>query len=183
MSLRFLLDTNTVSERFRPAPNAAVMDRMRQHVGEMAIAAPVWHELLFGCFRLPPSRRRTQFEQLLFEVLQPTIPILPYDGDAASWHARERARRFQQPPPFIDEQIAAVAHVHDLALVTANVSDFIGFEGLRVENSAEEQRFSKCARAAASAFVGRCPILRSGEDGHQSGVESSPRAERRGGEW
>lgn len=134
MSLRFLLDTNTLSECFRVEPNAGVMAKMQQHAGELAIASVVWHELLFGCFRLPMSRRRTQFEHLMFDVIQPTIPILTYDETAATWHARERARLHQQPPPFVDGQIAAVARARDLVLVTANVSDFASFEGLQIEN-------------------------------------------------
>lgn len=134
MSLRFLLDTNIVSELLRPRPNTAVLERVRDCSDEIAIATPVWHELLFGCLRLPPSRRRAEIERALFEVVQPVLPILPYDEAAATWHARERARLFQQPPPFADGQIAAVARVHDLTLITANVSDFASFEGLRVEN-------------------------------------------------
>jgi len=34
----------------------------------------------------------------------------------------------------VDGQIAAVAHVHGLALVTTNETHFVGFEGLTVEN-------------------------------------------------
>ena len=62
--------------------------------------------------------------------------MLPYDDEAAKWHATERVRLegIGRTPPFIDSQIAAVAFVNGLALVTANVSDFSGFLGLRVEN-------------------------------------------------
>lgn len=35
-------------------------------------------------------------------------------------------------PPFLDGQIAAIAYVHDLVLVTSNVSDFQNFEGVDV---------------------------------------------------
>jgi tRNA(fMet)-specific endonuclease VapC len=35
-------------------------------------------------------------------------------------------------PPFADGQIAAIAAVHGLTLVTANVADFRPFKGLQV---------------------------------------------------
>lgn len=65
-----------------------------------------------------------------------TMEILAYTATAAEWHARERARlaALGRTPPFIDGQIAAVARVNRLILVTRNVSDFHGFEGLAIED-------------------------------------------------
>jgi hypothetical protein len=40
-------------------------------------------------------------------------------------------------PPFLDGQIAAIAFVNDLVLVTRNVDDFAPFEKLRIENRFE----------------------------------------------
>jgi tRNA(fMet)-specific endonuclease VapC len=62
------------------------------------------------------------------------MPILPYDADAAQWHARERARLATagKIPPFADGQIAAIARVNGLTLVSANLSDYAHFDGLRV---------------------------------------------------
>ena len=59
MSLKYLLDTNVVSEPLRPVTNQKILDRLQQHQNEIAIASVVWHELLFGCYRLPPSAKRT----------------------------------------------------------------------------------------------------------------------------
>ena len=63
--MQYLLDTNTVSEPLRPKPAAGIMQGLREHDGEMAIPAPVWHELRFGCARLQPSRRREALERYL----------------------------------------------------------------------------------------------------------------------
>jgi tRNA(fMet)-specific endonuclease VapC len=62
------------------------------------------------------------------------MPILPYDADAADWHAAERARLAfaGRVPPFVDGQIAAIAVTRGLTLVTANVADFRPFAGLTV---------------------------------------------------
>jgi tRNA(fMet)-specific endonuclease VapC len=39
-----------------------------------------------------------------------------------------------KPPPFVDGQIAAIAKVNDLVLVTSNRSHFELFEGLEIQN-------------------------------------------------
>lgn len=63
-----------------------------------------------------------------------TLPILPYDAAAAAWHGRERARLQRKgiSPSFADGQIAAIAKVHGLTVVTRNTADFRRFEALDV---------------------------------------------------
>lgn len=136
VSPRFLLDTSTLSEPLRPTPNAGLMRRLRVHSGQLAIAATTWHEALFGLHRLPDGHRKQSVQDYLFQVVAPALPILPYDEMAAEWHAREQARLslLGQSAPFADGQIAAVAKVHGLTLVTENASDFLSFEGLTVES-------------------------------------------------
>lgn len=136
MTLKYLLDTNVISELLRPKPSEAVLVKFREHQDEIGIATVVWHELLFGCYRLPESERRSVVEAYLFEVIGPSIPILPYDERAAHWHAMERARltRTGKTPPFADGQIAAVAGVSDLVLITFNKSDYQHFQGLHIED-------------------------------------------------
>jgi tRNA(fMet)-specific endonuclease VapC len=110
------------------------MRRLRDHEGEMAIPALVWHELRFGCARLPRSRRREAIERYLDDVVAVCFPVLDYDGRATDWHALERARLVAtgRTPPFVDGQIAAIALVNDLILVTPNKADFRDFKGLQV---------------------------------------------------
>lgn len=134
MTLKYLLDTNIVSEPLRPQPDRGVLRRIRRHEGEIAIPTVVWHELRFGMERLPPSRRRDAIELYLDRVVLAAIPILDYDRAAAEWHARERARLAARgvTPPFADGQIAAIAQTQNLALVTRNEADFRRFMGLRV---------------------------------------------------
>lgn len=134
--MRFLLDTNALSEAVRPAPNARLMERLAAHHAECATAAPVWNELVYGCRRLPESARRRALERYIFEVLRPHLSVLPYDQRAAEWHASEQARLepLGRTPPFVDGQIAAIASTNGLTLVTANAPDFAGFEGLHLED-------------------------------------------------
>ncbi|MBM3466083.1 MAG: type II toxin-antitoxin system VapC family toxin [Armatimonadetes bacterium] len=135
MSLRFLLDSNVLSEPPRRTPNAHVMQRLRAHVGEIAIATVVWHEMVYGMFRLPESPKRAQLTDYLYRTVRMTVAILDYNEDAAHWHAAERARleALGKSTSFADGQIAAIAHVHGLTLVTRNLADFASFEGLQME--------------------------------------------------
>jgi tRNA(fMet)-specific endonuclease VapC len=91
---------------------------------------------------MPVSKRREQIEEYLNTAILAVLPILPYDERAAAWHGKERARleALGRSPAFADGQIAAVAAVNNLILVTRNADDFRNFEGLRVENWFEESK-------------------------------------------
>jgi tRNA(fMet)-specific endonuclease VapC len=130
------VDANVLSEPLKPIPNPSVLQQIEKNRADLVTASPVWHELLYGCDRLPKSKRRAIIEHYLWHALAPSLPILPYDTRAAERHASERARLagVGKTPPFRDGQIAAIAFVHDLILVTRNVDDFAGFEQLRIEN-------------------------------------------------
>ncbi len=136
MKPRYLLDTNILSEPLALTPNRSVLARLKRHEGELATASVVWHELVFGASRLPESRRRTTIERYLNEVVEATIPIIAYDAVAAAWHGTERARlqKLGAEPSFADGQIAAVARLNDLVVVTRNMKDFRQFKGVRLEN-------------------------------------------------
>ena len=132
MTLKFLLDTTIVCAPIAKEPNKRVVKRLEQHSAFCAIAAPVWHELVYGSSRLPAGKRRTALEEYLHTVVRRSFPVLPYDDVAAEWHGRERARLEEsgRTPPFIDGQIAAIASSQGLTLVTANTKDFHGFTDL-----------------------------------------------------
>ena len=98
MNERFFFDTNALSEPLRPAPSPAFLNRFRAHAHEIATAAPVLHELMFGARRLPPSRRRNTIEHYIRDVVLVTLPVLSYDAMAAQWHADERARLWERDP-------------------------------------------------------------------------------------
>jgi tRNA(fMet)-specific endonuclease VapC len=137
LTLRYLLDTSTVSAVIAPKPNRAVVQRLGLRDQECAIASVVWNELVYGCNRLPVGKRRAELEAFLREVVGRAFPILPYDETAATWHGVERARQEKvgRTAPYVDGQIAAVARVNDLILVTANTKDFVGkFTDLVVED-------------------------------------------------
>lgn len=134
MTRRYLLDTCVLSEPVSARPHPLLTARLRENLARCATAAPVWHELWYGACRLPPSRRREALERYLRESVGATLPILPYDDQAARWHAEQRARLAAagRSAPFVDGQIAAVATAAGRVLVTCNVFHFAGFEELEV---------------------------------------------------
>ena len=135
MSLRYLLDTNALSEPARPIKNLAFMRRLSKAVHEIATCAPAVAEVWFGLEILPQGRRREALEAYYGGILT-AMPILPFDAAAAQLHGRLRAelRRGGRAAPYADSLIAAVARSHGLTLVTANVKDFAGITDLQVED-------------------------------------------------
>jgi len=136
MSLKYLLDTNIISEAKRPLPNENVTQNIKLYSQEIATASVVINELLFGILRLPISKKRQDLEDYLDNVIIANMHILDYDLKSAQYHAQERVRlsKIGKTPAFADGQIASIAFSNDLILVTNNVSDFADFNGLTVAN-------------------------------------------------
>lgn len=135
MSLIYLLDTNTISEPLKALPLQQVVEKIHYHEAEIALAAFVIYELIKGAYQLPDSKKRLKILDYIETVLI-KFPILPYTQEAANWHGQETARlqAIGKSPPFIDAQIAAVAKVNGLILVTRNTADFKNFSDLQLDN-------------------------------------------------
>jgi tRNA(fMet)-specific endonuclease VapC len=133
---RYPLDTSIVSSPISKLPNANVLTHLEDLGHECAVAAPAWHELTYGCQRLPRGKRREAIETYLQDVVLASFPVLAYDEAATHWHGIERARLegLGKPAPNVDGQIAAIAYVNELTLAAANVKDFARFKGVEVEN-------------------------------------------------
>lgn len=134
MALRYLLDTNVVSEWVKPQPDERVLTRLQRDHAACAIAAPTLQELAFGLARLPPSRRRDQLEFWLTGLAE-RLPVLGFDARAAWWLGVERARlaNIGRTLPYVDGEIAAVAVTQGLCLVTRNLRDFEAVDELQRE--------------------------------------------------
>jgi tRNA(fMet)-specific endonuclease VapC len=133
--LRYLLDTNILSEACKPQPDTKVLDKLTQNNKVSGLAAQTFYELQRGVLLLAAGRRRDYIAHYI-EGIQATLPILPYDETAACWQATEtvRLKSLGITPSFVDMQIAAVAVVNGLILVTRNTQDFQHFNDLSLEN-------------------------------------------------
>ena len=138
--VRYLLDTNILSEPVVARPNPLVLEKIKANSASLAISSVTWQEVLYGMFLLPTGKRRDQIEDYLFRRIRPALPIVGFEEPAAKWQAEQRARlrKAGKPPSYPDSQIAAIAAVNDMVLITRNIEDFADFSGLQTENWFEE---------------------------------------------
>ena len=77
MSLKYLLDTNIFSELMRPVPNSKIVKIVDLCKEKIATASTVVHELLYGCLRLPESKKRQTFMTYINDSVL-SLPIFDY---------------------------------------------------------------------------------------------------------
>jgi toxin FitB len=134
----FLIDTNVISEaRKGRRADAGVQDfwvTAARDDTPLFLAAVTIGELRRGVDLIHHRGDHPQallLEQWLAEVLQTYGDrVLDLDGDAAQIWGRLRV---PNPHNAIDKQIAAIALLHDLTVVTRNSDDFAGC-GVRLLN-------------------------------------------------
>jgi len=132
--VKYLLDTNVVSELVKLAPDAGVV-RFLAAADDSAVALSVitLAELRYGIERLAPGAERAGLTRWLEDELPRRFDgrILQVDDIAAAEWGRTmaRAERAGRPMSEMDAWLAALASVHHLVLVTRNGDDFSGFAG------------------------------------------------------
>ncbi len=134
----YLIDTNVISEARKKAnANPGVADFFKRAVARdepVYLSAISAGELRRGV-ELIRHRGDSGQAELLEAWLNSIIEqfaenILPFDADAAQVWGRLRV---PDPEHVLDKQIAAIALVNDLTLVTRNTADFQG-TGVKLKN-------------------------------------------------
>ena len=135
-----LIDTNVVSETWRPQPSFVVLTWLdAQTKDALFLCTPVLAELRFGAERLPPGSKRDRLRARIDELEAGYRDrVLPFDIGAASAFGvigaqRERNGRRMEP---VDAMIAAIAVAHGMKLATRDATDFADI-GLDVINPFE----------------------------------------------
>ncbi|MFM7235625.1 MAG: type II toxin-antitoxin system VapC family toxin [Cyanobium sp.] len=126
--MAFLLDTNVVSELRRPLPHRGVLAWLEAvDDADLHLASVTVGEIQAGIelSREQDARKAEEIEQWLNRVCD-TFRILPMDGPAFRCWARLMHRR--SDTLYEDAMIAAIAKVHQLTVVTRNLSDFRRFD-------------------------------------------------------
>ncbi|MGO1727591.1 type II toxin-antitoxin system VapC family toxin [Glutamicibacter ardleyensis] len=124
-----VLDTNVISEIFRPEPETRVVDWLASLTGDVAITSVTLAELLSGVRRLPEGRRKTTLAKSIEAVIgqyRGSRSVLPFDETAAECYADVLAAREGRGAPIstADAQIAAICLAHDATCATRNTKDF-----------------------------------------------------------
>lgn len=126
--MRFLLDTNVLSDAAKPRPNSGIVEWLRaQSPLDLAISVLTLGEIEKGVRLLPMGQRRNALEEWSTSDLprQFTGRVLPIDGAVARMWGRLAAegRQRGRELPVIDGLLLATAAVHRLAFVTRNERD------------------------------------------------------------
>lgn len=130
-----ILDTNVISEGFRPHPDLLVLDWLngKSALG-FALCTPVLAELRYGIERLPTGARRNALEHLVTSAQSDLFggDILAFDRASAHEFGRVVAKRNQLGRPIsqMDALIAAIAIANSASIATRDVE---GFAGLGIE--------------------------------------------------
>ena len=124
----FLLDTSALSELTKVQPNAGFLTWMSAQSAQSAfVGAPTIGELELGIRLLKPSKKRSALESWLHNLVHEFEErILPFDLACARLWGRAAAAASLRGAtlPATDSQIAAIASVHGLTVVTRNVRHF-----------------------------------------------------------
>ena len=126
-----VLDTNVLSELFKPAPHTGVMDWIAsQPDGSLFTTSITRGEMFFGLHCMPDGHRKQTLLRgvnRLFEV-RFSGQVLDYDSDAASIYSvvASGRRAAGQPISQSDAMIAGIVRAHGATLATRNVRDFEG---------------------------------------------------------
>ncbi|MCA0016532.1 type II toxin-antitoxin system VapC family toxin [Mesorhizobium sp. B292B1B] len=129
--MRFMLDTNIISDMIRNPAGKAANAVEREGDDAICTSIVVASELRYGCARKGSAKLLKKVEQLLAE-----IPVLPLDvpADAEYGALRAELEAAGQPIGHNDLFIAAHACAMGITLVTANTGEFIRIRNLKIEN-------------------------------------------------
>lgn len=139
MTSGFLLDTNVLSELMRSQPAEPVLAWFAAKTQSAMFTSTINQaEILAGIALLPAGQRCTALasaaEQLFDVDFDGRCP--GFDAAAARNYAVIVAARTRQGRPISteDAQIAAITLAAGLTLLTRNIHDFEGIDGLALEN-------------------------------------------------
>ncbi len=135
--MRYLLDTNIISNIVRPAPSQSLLAWMAEQADQdLYIASLTVAEIRRGVLEKPPGKRREELEAWFSGPEGPQMlfagRILPFDEKAGLIWARLMAdgKAAGRPRSALDAIIAAVAEANGCVVVTDNERDFAGIEVL-----------------------------------------------------
>ncbi|MEO3386631.1 type II toxin-antitoxin system VapC family toxin [Mesorhizobium sp. CAU 1741] len=124
-----VLDTNVVSELFRPSPAPAVVDwYVSQFPEDLFVTAITKAECLLGVELMAAGRRRDGLASAIKTFYEDRLitPVLPFGALEAEHfveivvYRRSTGRRIGE----FDAQIAAITRSRGFSIVTRNVDDF-----------------------------------------------------------
>ncbi len=123
--LKYLADTNAVSDYFRPGN--PVKAWFAAHQGEIGISTLTLAEMRRGIELKGDTKTRLALERVFDFVLEDyREAIYAFDESAAAEWGRMMAEAKNQPIPYDDSLIGAIARSNGLIVITRNEKHFPG---------------------------------------------------------
>jgi predicted nucleic acid-binding protein len=135
--MRYLLDTNIISNITKPTPSKSLLAWMAEQANEdLCIASLTLAEIRRGTLEKPAGKRRDELEAWFLGPEGPQTlfagRVLPFDEKAGliwAWLMADGKAK-GRPRSALDAIIAAVAEANDCVVVTDNEKDFTGIRTL-----------------------------------------------------
>lgn len=125
--MRYVADTNVISELMKPKPARVVIDWFYDHEGAIYLTSVSVAELYFGALCLPDGARRTRLVDAISAIVMDCSgKTLTFDGFSAFLCAQfeSQSLRLGKVMTREDAMIAAICQRNDCVLATRNVKDF-----------------------------------------------------------
>lgn len=133
--MRYLLDTNIISQVTKPTPSESLLRWMAERADEdLFISSLTIAEIRRGVLEKPAGKKRDQLEAWFAGSEGPQAlfagRVLPFDENAGLIWARLMAAGTAagRPRSALDTMIAAIAEANRCVVVTDNEKDFAGID-------------------------------------------------------
>ncbi len=133
--MKYILDTNILSEIVKPRPDFNTISWIQDHTDEVAITSVSLEELYYGIFLMSDGKKKEALKSSIDAIVKDcTNRTLAFDAFCgylcAEVHAN--ARKSGHTGTIEDFMIAAICKRNDAVLVTHNVKDFDYVDGLEI---------------------------------------------------
>src|SRR5262245_61865058 len=128
--MRFLLDTNVLSEPIKPSPNQRVVRWLADHDVDAGISVLTLGEIVKGIHLMSAGKRRLRTEAWLADIEQHRL--VPIDAAVMREWGVYYAKQSKQGRVLdvMDSLLAATALAHGLTIASRNIDDFPDVPGL-----------------------------------------------------
>lgn len=137
--MKYMLDTNICIYIMKRQPTAVAQRFAQCRQGEVVISAITLAELEYGVYR--SSEAAQQQNRRALDALTSRILPVPFEKGAAQAYASVRAAAPERQRDALDKLIASHAKSLNLTLVTNNLSDFLVYPALRLDNWVQTNNF------------------------------------------